>query len=151
MFRSFILAVSLVLALAACGGSDDSSAESTVAPQQDATSETEAPAPADDVDCTLLGEQRPALQTYANMMTIVDTEEGFEVGIGASGLDTMEVAIEAFRPYQDIDTIFGPVREGLDNLTTDITAARAGTFQYGEPSGPYGTTRLSALLDELCG
>lgn len=151
MFRSLILGVSLVLALASCGGSDDSSAEATAAPQQDATSETEAPTAAADADCTLLGEQRPVLQSYANQMTILDKESQFDLMIGVEGLDAMETAIAAFRPYQDIDTIFGPAKEGLNNLTADIDAIREGQFQFGEPSGPYGTTTLSALLDELCG
>jgi hypothetical protein len=82
-------------------------------------------------------------------MIVLDNEEAFDFAVGVEGLDAMETAIEAFRPYQDIDTIFGPIKDGLDNLATDIAAARAGEFQYGEPSGEYPSVGINGLFEAL--
>jgi len=123
------------------------------------TTESNEPAPAADepaeesatagTDCEFLGAQRVALQSYAAQMTVLDNEETFDLAVGDEGLDAMETAIEAFRPYENIDTIFGPIKEGLDNLATDIASVRAGEFQYGEPSGTYSLVGINGLLEEL--
>ncbi len=109
--------VAVAMLVGACSSGGDTAAESE---ESDATAAASA---GGSVDCEFLGEQRVVIQANAVQMQVIDNQEGFDLMIGAEGLDAMETAIEAFRPYQDIDTIFGPLKEGLDNLSTDIAAA----------------------------
>jgi hypothetical protein len=148
--------VTVAVVVGGCSSSDDGAVEtdaSTTTTQASGQgSVAEQPTDGSDTgnaDCTLLGQHRVNLQSYANQMSVLDSEEAFNLAVGPEGLDSMAAAIEAFRPYQDIETVFGTVQEGLDNLTTDVTAAREGQFQFGEPSGNYGVAGFSALLEEL--
>ena len=68
----------------------------------------------------------------------------------AIDLDALEAAIEGLRPIQDIDGIFGPIRENLDNMVLDIQALRDGRFA--EKKGDYSAAGLSAVIgEEVCG
>ena len=154
-FLGLLVVMSLVGT--ACSSSDgDSAADDDLSAVVDTTSAAEASGsdgddagetPAGDFDCDLLGEHAAIIRGANGWVPQVDDAASFEL-IGGD-LDVVDAAIEGLRPIQDIDGVFGPVREGLDNLSADIQAIRDG--RYDEKVGVYMVAGINAVLgEEVC-
>lgn len=157
--RPLALALATALILSACSSGSDSAATDGNDGASTATSE---PAPAgsdsdepvttdgptdDQYDCEALAEYSLVLRTANGWLPQVMAEESPEMIDALGGdLDEIDAAIEGLRPIQDIDNLFGPPREGLDNMASDVAAIRAET--YGETAGPYNVASITAVLGE---
>lgn len=155
IWRLLVLPVAFSLALAACSSGSDATEPSPVG--ETLTEEPAAAAPDDsadddsaggDYDCDELSGY--AITYRAAAAPIGATEDQETMDAFAIDLDALEAAIEGLRPIQDIDGIFGPIRENLDNMVLDIQALRDGRFA--EKKGDYSAAGLSAVIgEEVCG
>ncbi len=113
----------------------------------DETPAEQAAAPTADVDCQALLAHRQVYVQVAGLMAVAEDPEPLTI-LGAESFDAAEEAIEAFRPHQDVEPeVFGPLREGLDNLAADLPSARDGSFSGA--SGNYGSVRIIPVLEVL--
>jgi len=157
---SLFLVVALSLFGAACSSSngDDAASPDSSDVEADASSDEESGDLGDDegesssgdFDCDLLAEYAATIRGAGGWVPQVVDQETFEAVDGLENLDKVDAAIEGLRPIQDIDGLFGPVREGLDNLATDVQAIRES--RYDAKVGDYNVAGLNAVIaDEVCG
>ncbi len=93
----------------------------------------------------------PVLARPRISLTNVEDTAGFET-FEANIFPTADVIakIDTFRPYQDVETAsFGTIREGLDNLQSDLIAAGEGRFD--DMAREYNSAGVAAVLGEVCG
>ncbi len=132
--------------VAQADGEQAAGADAEEATTEEATTE-EAAAPAADVDCEALLVHRQVYVQVAGLMAVAEEPEPLTI-LGAESFDAAEEAVAAFRPFQDVEPeVFGPLREGLDNMTADLPSARDGSFSGA--SGNYGSVRIIPVLEAL--
>lgn len=153
--RLLALLVMLSLALAACSSGPDTAdppldgevpTETSVAAQPEESPSDDGAG--GDFDCDELTAYAMTYRAAASPISLIEDQVMMDdFGID---LDALEAAVEGLRPIQDIDGIFGPVRENLDNMVFDIQALRDGRFA--ETKGDYSAAGLTAVLgEEICG
>ena len=151
----------MALLLGACSSSADSTEaaeDATTAPEptetpaaDDAPASEEQALNSGDYDCEALSDDLIILRSASGWLPQV-MDQGSQELLDAFGgdLDAIDEAIEGLRPIQDIDSVLGTGREGLDNMSADVAAIRAET--YGESAGSYGVAALTAAWgEEICG
>lgn len=101
-----------------------------------------------DVDCVALLTHRMSYVQIAGTLGVHEEPSAPLEIHGESGFALAEEAIAAFRPYQDVQPeVFGPIREGLDNLENDIQAVRDGSFTGA--TGGYSSVAIAPVLATL--
>jgi hypothetical protein len=149
------LSIALTLALAACSSGSDTAEPSPAGetPTEESVAATPDEIPDDDdaggdYDCDELTGYAITYRAAAAPIGVTEDQETMDAS--AIDFDALEAAIEGLRPIQDIDGIFGPIRENLDNMVFDIQALRDGRFA--EKKGDYGAAGLVAVIgEEVCG
>ena len=122
-------------------------AEAATANDEQSTTADEEAAPPADVDCDALLRHRQTYVQMAGQMGVAENGEPFTL-FSTADFDAVEAAVEAFRPYQDVEPeVFGPLREGLDNMTADLPSVRDGSFTGA--SGTYKSVAIIPVLEAL--
>ncbi len=102
-----------------------------------------------DVDCDQLGAHAALIRGAGGSIPQIVDDETLELFEGDKYFDEIDAAVEGLRPIQDIDGVFGTVRQGLDNLAADVQAIREG--RYDDKVGAYNTAGIGAVLgEEVC-
>ncbi|MGH1491382.1 MAG: hypothetical protein ACRBK7_18625 [Acidimicrobiales bacterium] len=123
----------------------DTSDDSSGSDSQEAAQEGEFDLTA--AQCEEIAWARTRLSSAGAQLFVMEDAALFaEIFPDTSGL---EADIELWRPYQDIEgLVFGTPREGLDNLSHDLTAANEG--RMGDKVGGYNSVAMTAVQDSLC-
>lgn len=126
---------------------EDSSVESSPSDDVSTAAAEEAAPPPADVDCEALLAHRQIYVQMSGQMGVAEGPEPFAI-FSSADFDAVEAAVEAFRPHQDVEPeVFGPLREGLDNMTADLPSARNGTFTGA--SGTYSSVAIIPVLEAV--
>ena len=148
-----LISMLMVLALAAgaCSSSDgeaDTSADRADTTTESGDSAEEPDAGEAPLSCEEVGEPA-ALLRGANgwIIQVVDADSDALLG---GDYEALLQAIEDLRPIQDIEGLFGTMRQGLDNLEADVIAIQEG--RYDDKVGEYGIVTMNAVVvEEICG
>lgn len=158
--RAIAVLLVVLFAAGACSSSDDDTADDGAGsagsdPTASADTDADADAGADAGTDTPAGltcdEAGPpsALLRGANgwLPQITDAESAATIG---GDFNAVLQAIETLRPIQDIEGIFGTMRQGLDNMAADIVAVQED--RYGDMVGDYSVATMNAVIgEEVCG
>lgn len=157
--RLIALLLAVLLAASACSSGSDGeavAAESDVAPVESADESDGEPAGRDengyslDPDCAAAEAANLAIRRDGGWLSSISDESGMVDGLGEPrNFQPLLDAIEALRPFQDLETDgFGTMRETLDGLASDIAAVQEGRFA--DNAGTAGVVVIGSAVSEIC-
>lgn len=150
LIRSSIL-LAVAFAASACSSGSGEGEVTSAAGGQDVTETAADPQgdePAGDfaISCEEAGEAAMIVRASALTMGQLNTENEDLIELD---YDALLAAIEVLRPIQDVDGIFGPMRDNLDNLEADVAVLRE--QRYDDTVGDYGVATMNAVIgEEIC-
>lgn len=153
--------VAILLSAAACssgsdttaaadGGSSDATVEETNSDSDESSQDQTAAVDGGDGANVLTCDEAtdPSIIVRGSNSWLTATAAGNGGDLDPDYDSTLE-AIEALRPIQDIEGIFGSMREGLDNMEADVIAAREG--RNADMGGEYNIVAMNAVVgEEIC-